>query len=407
MKKVLIAIIVAAVAVVAFYGTEHVVHATTHDNTATVQNSTQATPNNTQTNNSSNNLNNSTTPNNTGNTNNANSNSSATLNKTSNNNNNNNSNSSNNSNNLGDTQSNTQSKTKQNNNATKTQTQTPTSQSVDWAKINATGVLSSETADYFAQQLLTTENKATKSATNGSEDQNQMNISSYKSYEMVANFIKDKISPAIESKLNNSDSSNFDNVISQFNQFTKNSISAIYPLSQGGSELPLLQNSLAIPYENNFGGYLIGAYVNTGVDPLLSSQFMQVYSGKQNATYNKFIGDVTLTQNKSANLAGQMNKNNATDVLDTYNQIYALWNTQIDNVYNYIKANSNGYIGPKNLTQSEKVWINFRDTMINEAGAGLTGTNKEIAQKRMAIRMTQLQTYNLMANLSFSVGQDL
>lgn len=198
-------------------------------------------------------------------------------------------------------------------------------------------------------------------------------------------------------------------MINYFHTYNLNSISAIYPNNSGGTILPMEQNLQGVSYESNFINYLIGGYVNTGTNPLLSQQFVNAYDSQtnKNATYQKFIGAVTETQNKSTQLSTQMNSNNGQDVLDTYKQIYQLWNNQIDNVYNYIKANSNGYISSENLTNAELVWIKFRDQAVSNAGNGLTGINKEIAQKRMAIRMTQLQTYNLMGYLSYSVGQDL
>ncbi|WP_297522356.1 hypothetical protein [uncultured Clostridium sp.] len=389
MKKVLIAIIIAGVALVAFYGTEHVVHATTHKTDNVVQESNaQTAPSNNNNNNNNNNAKQSSQTNTTQ-TNNA-----QIKNTTS-----------TSSSNIKNTTQKANSTPVTNKEVSQATSQNSNTSSTDWKNINATGVLSPETAQYFSQQLIKLNNDANTFIENHQKDQGELDEGAENGNKLITNFVNNKIVPAIQSKLSGSQLSNFNSLVSEFNQYNQNSVLSLYPNSHGGSILPLLQYSQAMTYENNFATYLIGGYVDTGVSPLLSQQFIDASNNiYDNATYKKFINNVSETQNTSTHLAGRVNKDNAKDVLNTYNYIYELWNTQIDNVYNYVKANSGGDINSQNLTSTEKIWISFRDNIVSQAGNGLTGINKEIAEKRMAIRMTQLQTYNLMGDLSSNVG---
>lgn len=278
-------------------------------------------------------------------------------------------------------------------------------QNVDWKAINASEVMTSSQGSSFLNLIAQANNQANSMQEKlGDGDQTQLNQMAFKSYAAEQKAV-DSISKTIGSALNGVENSKFNQLIQNFNKFNYNSVTTLYNQEQGGSIQPMLDGLGAKGYEQNMGYYLAGAYIDNGANPQIPLIYLIAYANcSNNNTGAKFSNTLVQTQNKCDALVNQMNSKDAQSVLSTYNQIYSNWTTQIDTVYNYVETNSDGFINPETLIPTEKIWISFRDQQVALAGQGLTGTNKEIAEKKMAIRMTQLQTYNLMLNLSNSVG---
>lgn len=282
---------------------------------------------------------------------------------------------------------------------------------VNWNFVNSSQVLTSEEQSNFLSDLanVAIENENAGKVLGGGDqyDLDKLAGDSFKRYENVVN----NIVSTIQGRLTGQALINFNEEVSNFNEFNQDSVLALYPNTSYYSMLPMQQAFAAETYEMNMAYYLVFAYgsnngtTNPQLGPYLENNYISNLSTDK--TFNKFEQSLENVTYNSDNLITNMDVNNPKEVLNTYNNIYRQWTNEIDTIYDYIKTNSGGYISPRNLVPSEIKWIDFKNQQIALAGQGLTGISKEIAEKRMAIQMTQLQSYNLAVNLSSSVGLDL
>lgn len=293
-------------------------------------------------------------------------------------------------------------------NSASNSTSSQATQSVDWNAINASRVLTQAQQTQFLTDLQNAaQNDMQQANQAGNDNQGQLNQLAGNYYESYNKIVQSEVS-AIKSKLSGQELTNFDNLVSDFNSFNQNSVLTLYPDTHSYSMRPMVQYNAAGGYTMNMAYFLVYAYGPTSniKDPQLGQSFGSSYTvfTNQNKTVQKYSGAFANQEINSSSSLNGVNMNNANDAIKVYQNILASWTSQINDCYSYIKANSGGSINPTNLTQTEMQWITFRNNLVQNAGNGLTGANKQLAELRMNIMMTQLQSYNLITNLSAYVG---
>lgn len=287
-------------------------------------------------------------------------------------------------------------------------TSSQATQSVDWNAINASRVLTQAQQTQFLTDLQNAAQSNMQAGNAaGNDDQVQLDQLAENSYQAYNKIVQNEVS-TIKSQLSGQELTNFNNLVSEFNKFNQNSVLTFYPNTQWYSMLPMQQANALEGYTMNMAYFLVYAYGPTSniKDPQLGQSFGSSYTvfTNQNKTVQKYSSAFANQEINSSSSLNGVNMNNANDAIKAYQNILASWTSQIDDCYSYIKANSGGSINPTNLTQTEMKWITFRNNLVQNAGNGLTGANKQLAELRMNIMMTQLQSYNLITNLSAYVG---
>lgn len=282
------------------------------------------------------------------------------------------------------------------------------SKGLDWSKINRFKVLSglqeNALVDQLVQVAIKNYNSANEATSDTQEALNQLAEEDSERYDIVS----DNIIDTIKNNLPNEALNNLYKEIENFSQLDKETIDELYPVNQWYSRLTMEQRETLGFCEKNMGYYLVNAYSNNSdnFNPQLELYFNNIYPKylDENKTVDKFKGQLENLASTNNQYIETMNKNNADDILDVYNNIDKSWTEELNTVYEYISTNSHGYINDSTLKKAENSWVEFRDNEIELSSQGLTGANKEIEEKRTKIMLTELQSYNLVFNLSSFVG---
>lgn len=282
------------------------------------------------------------------------------------------------------------------------------SKDLDWSSINRFKVLSvlqeNGLVDQLAQVAIKNYNSANESTSDTQEALNQLAVEDSERYEVAINNIIDTIKPNLSIEALN----NFYKEVENFSKLDKETMDELYPANQWYSRLTMEQIETLASYEKNIGYYLINTYSNNSdnYNPQLELYFNNIYPKyvNNNKTIDKFKGQLENLVSKNNQYIETMNKNNVEDILDVYENINKNWTGELSNIYEYVSSNSHGYINSSTLEKAENTWIQFKNNEIELSGQGLTGANKEIEEQRTEIMLTELQSYNLVFNLSSFVG---
>lgn len=253
------------------------------------------------------------------------------------------------------------------------------SNQVDWQALNSSAVLTQSQQKTLIAQLTNAIYK---------DGQNTQNVENYLSSILI---------PAIKNKLTGANLDRFNQIVGNFYNYILVEAQA---LVTGRHES--VQNNQSVHEMDlgnmyiNFAIYLISAYSNPSYSPLLSDRMQQLYNqistGMEGPKLATGLDNAINSVNDAVN---QMNPNDSTNVLDTFNSSYEIMNDNLNNNYNYIKDNLDKILVPQVLINSEVDWISFKNQQINVAGEGFTGITKQIAQQREAVRMTEARNFVL------------
>ena len=268
------------------------------------------------------------------------------------------------------------------------------SNSINWNLINSTGVLSQENVDFLIEGV----NNALYA------DGANRDVEVKATTDMI-NYVNDTIIPMIRSELSGENLTKFNETVENFENFNQSSTKFFVDGRKAtvSNDEGVYEIDIRAAYQN-FAAYLISSYANNGYNPTLTNSVERIYQlNGQGMVPNNLMNNFWNAISQAKVILNKMNSNNYNSVNNSYNNIYNCLNNSLNENYGYIKAHIDNIVGPTLLTNFEEQWISFKNRQIEIAGQGLTGVNKEVAQQREAIRLTELRNYNLLYNFSYNL----
>ena len=266
--------------------------------------------------------------------------------------------------------------------------------SINWNLINSTGVLSQENVDFLI-----------KGIDNALYPEGVTHDVEFKSTRDMINYVNDTIIPMIRAKLSGENLTKFNETVENFENFNQSSTKFFVDGRKAtvSNDKIVYEIDIRAAYQN-FAAYLISSYTNYGYNPTLTNSVKRIYElDGQGIVPSNLMNNFCNAKSQAEEVLSNMNSNNYNSVNNSYNNIYNILNNSLNENYGYIKENIDNIVGPTLLTNYEEQWISFKNRQIEIAGQGLTGVNKEVAQQRETIRLTELRNYNLLYNFSYDL----
>ncbi|WP_297639222.1 hypothetical protein [uncultured Clostridium sp.] len=146
---------------------------------------------------------------------------------------------------------------------------------------------------------------------------------------------------------------------------------------------------------------------NNGINPQISEN----YFGNELASIGNINRENNLTEKQKEYIKKEVDQLNYTEIkgnniingavgskgsiLEAYKEINTLWTTTLNEEYTSLKAESPN---KEVIIRNETPWLTFKTAMCNEAGKEYTnGTESQLANIKMNIRLTQQQAFNLLS----------
>ena len=196
--------------------------------------------------------------------------------------------------------------------------------------------------------------------------------------------------------------------------FVTNEIKETQTVNSSGSIQYLDSATQALYMSGRSANFLLFNYIiNNDINPQLSEQFafsnqnvfsadngnMTHYTPQQLDFIKQYQNEFTLTQEKSNNYINAATSGKL-PITTAYTNVYNSWTSTLNHIYQELNNVSQQSETP---LEYNKIWLNYKNQMVDLEGQMYSNpTEKKLAKQRLAIRLTQIECYNLLNQFASS-----